>query len=125
MRSGPTNERGLGVLLAVMITAFVFSVSAFAALLMALSRASQGSPINPARIRARYAAEAGIVWSLAKLWNDPTWSSKAGKGKGAKTNDFDMDTDGDAILDTEVDIIIPGCAKAPCEDRILQSKVEY
>jgi len=117
---GARNERGLGVLLAVMITAFVFSVSAFAALLMALSRAQQPTPLNPARIRARYAAEAGIVWSQAKLWNNPLWFSPAGG-----PSDFDMHTDGNGTLETKVDIILPACTTVPCEDRILRSKVTY
>jgi hypothetical protein len=115
----------MGVLLAVIMTAFIFSISAFAALLMALSRASQASPLNPARVRARYAAEAGIVWGLAKLWTDPNWFATKGLGKGTKTEDFDIDTDGDGAWDTEVDVFLQTCMLAPCEPRVLRSKVEY
>jgi hypothetical protein len=121
MDHGRAGERGLATLLVTVITAFVFSLAAFAVLLMGLSRAQQNSPIDPNRLRARYAAEAGLVWAMAKLWDDPGW------GPGKTWTIVDTDGDGKLVLpnDTKVDIILAGCLFAPCEDRKLQAMVTY
>ena len=104
----------------VLIAALVFSVALFAVLNMSLSH-QQASSYNYSRYRSRYAAEAGMVWAMQKLWANPTWGSAAGWTSGS---DPLIDTDGDGTPETQVDIIIPPCTQ-PCPSRTLQAKVVY
>ena len=109
------------VLAMVIIGAVIFSIAAYAMLNLSLSR-TQSVRYNIDRYRARYAAEAGMVYAMQKLWANPNWSS----GQGwTKSEDLDLDTNADGIADTQVDIIIPKCTKSPCEMRRLQAQVVY
>ena len=114
------NERGMAGLITAVVTALIFALAAFAVLVMALARAQQNNPLDPTRLRARYAAEAGIVWATSQLWNDPRWDAS---GKGF----VKVDTDADGTAETKVNLTMPACVtKAPnCEDRKLQATVTY
>ena len=123
MRCSVRNERGVAGLITAVVTALIFALAAFAVLVMALASAQQNNPLDPARLRARYAAEAGLVWATSQLWNDPGWDSPT-KGKSWS---IQVDTNADGKADTQVDLTMPKCAtKAPnCEDRQLQATVTY
>ena len=114
------GQRG-SLLTMVIVGAIIFSLTAYAMLNMSLSR-TQSVKYNVDRYRARYAAEAGVVYAMQKLWANPTWSS----GQGWTTaEDLELDTNADGVTDTQVDIILPACTKVPCEMRRLQAKVVY
>ena len=120
------NEWGLAGLMTAVVTALIFSLAAFAVLVMALARAQQNNPLDPSRLRARYAAEAGIVWATYELWNDPRWDSPP--GWAGPPRDIAVDTDADGKAETKVDLIMPACvtkSKVDCEDRKLQAFVTY
>lgn len=104
------NERGiaLGV---VVVMAMVFAVGAFGTMMLSTSR-GQVSGLQAHRLKAQYAAEAGLVTAMQKLWGNPEWSSPAG--------DVDLSVNG-----LDVDIILPGCAETPCENRALKATVLY
>ena len=72
MRIALLNDRGiaLGV---VLMTAVIFSVAAFAVLTMALSGQQRLKVLSKDHLSAQYAAEAGVVWVMQRLWNDPTY----------------------------------------------------
>ena len=65
------NERGMA-LGAVIILSVVFAIAAFAAMTMSVSRA-QTSGMQGRRLQAQYAAEAGVVFTMQRLWRDPTY----------------------------------------------------
>ncbi len=70
------TSRG-GALIAVIVTALIASVAAFAALMMAMSQ-SQSAKLQQDRLVARYAAEAGLVWAQQQLWDEQAfWSNPA------------------------------------------------
>jgi Tfp pilus assembly protein PilX len=116
------NKRGI-VLGVVLLAAVAFSISAFAALTMALTR-TRLDRLYAKRFRAQYAAEAGLVWAMQRLWvNQGAWSSAPGWA-GPPNDPPEMDTNGNGTPDTKVDIILPPCG-APCEARKLQAKVDY
>lgn len=117
------NKRGtaLGV---VLMASIVFTVSAFAVLTIGMSSNQRTELLYGDRIKARYAAEAGVVWTMQKLWQDPTWFSNAGY-TGSPGDPPELDTDGDGKADTKVDVILPKCTKTPCEARKLQARVIY
>lgn len=109
------------MLMMVVIGAVMFSLAAYAMLNMSLSR-TQSVRSNVDRYRARYAAEAGMVYAMQKLWVKSDWSS----GQGwIQNEDLELDTNADNTLDTKVDIIIAPCAQTPCEMRRLQAQVVY
>ena len=119
------DERGfaLGV---VIITAVIFSVAAFAILMMGITRARIGR-LDQERARAYYAAEAGVVWAMQKLWVDPRFDSSPGWA-GPPNDPAWMDTNADGINDTKVDIFLKACTAPPpgCESgRKLEAKVDY
>ena len=91
--------------------ALLASISAYTILMMARAQALQARFYRE-RTLARYAAEAGIVWAMQRLWNDPAWSSGAG-------------TDFTTPEGVAVDIVMPSCALTPCERRQLQAIVTY
>ena len=106
-----TGERGiaLGV---VIITAVVFSVAAFAILTLSMGGAQQAGSYAR-RLKARYAAEAGLVWATQRLWGTPTWTSSAGT---------DLTVGG-----MNVDVTLSACPAPPalCDNRRLEAKVTY
>jgi len=120
-----SRERGAALGL-VIITAVVFAVAAFAALTMALSRAQVANTIGPERLRSNYAAEAGLVWAMERLWADPTWGSGVG---GPPDLVVPNDMNGDGVIapgeGVSVDVQIAACGGPPCPDRQLQATVVY
>ena len=66
------NERGAAVLVLLVIGAIVFAVMAYAVLAVSVSKKDL-SHFEEDRARARYAAEAGMIWAYQKLWADPTY----------------------------------------------------
>ena len=61
-----------GLILATMvISAFIFSIAALAALAVAYGQSQQAKELHQDRLGLRYAAEAGLVWATQKLWNSP------------------------------------------------------
>lgn len=89
-----SNDRGvaLGIIL---ITSVVFGIAAFGLLTLALSRARVGGFLGQERIRAQYAAEAGLVKVMSRLWQNPAepgpWS-------------YPLDTDNNGLNDTTVNV---------------------
>ena len=57
----------------VLVSALVFSIAAFGVLTMAVSRVQQINYLSENRIRARFAAEAGLVWATQRLWVNTSW----------------------------------------------------
>ena len=115
-------RQGAVVLGVVIITAIVFSVTAFAALTVANSRASVARILGASRLRAVYAAEAGLVWAMQQLYDDsPAFSSAAG------TIDLPWDVNGDGAVSPGegVDVEIAACGVPPCFDRELKATVTY
>jgi hypothetical protein len=64
------NERGV-VLGLIIITSVIFGIAAFGILLLAMSRLRQSKYLGEDRLRAGYAAEAGLVMAMQELWVDP------------------------------------------------------
>jgi len=103
------NEKGI-IFGLVIASAFVFSVAAFMVLTMTHAR-FQRVGFETQRLKAHYAAEAGLVWAMQQLWVTPTWSSGAGT---------------DLTIETyPVDVTIAACSQTPCEDRTLKAKVSF
>jgi len=114
-RADMGNERGiaLGV---VILSAIMFSAAAVAVLQMSMN-SSQTSDFHEQRLRARYAAEAGLVWAMQKLWADP---SECFPG----SPDFTLDSDDNpATPDEKVDISVDG--PCPAANLTLKAKVVY
>ncbi len=65
------HERG-AILGIVLLSSLVFSVASLAVLTMASSRA-QATHRDATKLRARYAAEAGLVWAMERLWVNPAY----------------------------------------------------
>ena len=91
------NERG-GLFGFALIMALVFSISAYSVLFVASSQARQGGALG-ARSRARYAAEAGIIIAKESLWSNP----------GYCTGNPTIDTNGDGVDDTVVNVSVIPC----------------
>lgn len=113
------NDQGLALGI-VILFAFVFGVAALAALTVGLSRVQSSQEFGN-RVQGRYAAEAGLVWAMQKLYDTPTWNSPAG------AIDLPLDVNGNGTIDAGegVDIILAPCGATPCEERTLQAKVVY
>jgi len=118
------NNRGAALGL-VIVTAAIFAVAAFAALTMALSRAQVATVIGPERLRASYAAEAGLVWAMERLWTTPAWGSPPGNVDLVVPNDMNGDGVIAAGEGVSVDVIFVACGGPPCPDRQLQARVVY
>jgi hypothetical protein len=65
------RERGAALAITIMI-AVIMSISIYAILVMASSQARQAA-FNQSSIRARYAAEVGLVWAQQRLRADSTY----------------------------------------------------
>ena len=127
------NERGVA-LGAVIMTAVVFSVAAVAALTMVLSRANLLKFADESRLRARFAAEAGLVWAAQQLFEDPDILTDASKCFTGNSNpdfcdppavdaDFCVDTDGNGKPETKVDIVANPCPVSGTVETTLKAKV--
>ena len=114
------KERGM-VLGIVVVMALVFSAAAFAALNVALSRSRRpGVFSNERYLRARYAAEAGVVWATQQLWGNPTECFSA-------SPDHLVDDDGNSATPAiPVDIVATPCPTAsPPNEVVLRAVVTY
>ena len=80
------NERGIVLGMAI-IAAIIFSIAAFAMLMMAMNQRRRIKEFDVDRLRARYAAEAGLVWAQERLWVDPNF---CGGPLPTKVNDLDV-----------------------------------
>lgn len=114
------RERGM-VLGIVVVMAVVASAAAFAALNVALSRARRPGVFATERyLRARYAAEAGVVWAAQQLWGNPTECFAAPVDHSV---DDDADPGTPAI---PVDIVATPCPTAsPANEVVLRAVVTY
>ena len=65
------SERGLALGMVVVLSV-VFAIAAFAAMMIAVSRA-QTSAVQEHRLQAQYAAEAGLVFAMQQLWSNPNY----------------------------------------------------
>ena len=71
-RARAKAERGI-VLGLVIVTAIIFSIAAYAMLMVAMNQRQRAKEFDVDRLRARYAAEAGLVWAQERLWADPNF----------------------------------------------------
>lgn len=108
-----TKQRGAVLGIAV-LSAVVGSFAAYALLMLALVRARQAQFSIAGRPKARYLAEAALVVARAKLWGedvipypDPTSSCMVPGSDAVATED--IDTDGDGLGDTQVDVTVTNC----------------
>ena len=109
----------------VILMALVFSVAAYAVLFMVMSL-KQRAGYHEHNLRARYAAEAGMVWAMQQLWINPNWTSIQGNV------DKVVDTSGDGIenpvdpLDTRIDVVTGGpCSPPTAGCQKLEVGVQY
>jgi len=65
------NERGMALGM-VIVMALIFAVAAFGVMTLSVSR-SQTSGRQAHRLKAQYAAEAGLVWATQRLWRDQAY----------------------------------------------------
>jgi Tfp pilus assembly protein PilX len=105
-----TSPRGAATLIIVLITALLAGIAAYSVLQMMIAEARQARFYRE-RMRARYAAEAGIVWAQQRLWDNEAWSSGVG-------TDFTL-PDG-----TTVDVVMAPCG-ASCFPRDITSEVTW
>ena len=105
------NERG-AVLGIVLLSSLVFSIASLAMLSMATSH-TQASRHEADKLRARYAAEAGLVRAMEKLWNDPTYCGEA----------WSIDTNGDGTAETTINITVTNCGAG--SNQTISARVSY
>ena len=89
-------------------TALLCAIAAYAILIMTLAQAKH-TAFYRERTRARYAAEAGIVWAQQRLFISPTW------GGGT------LPIDGINVAVT----VAPPCGAPPCPLQTIQAAVMY
>lgn len=106
-----SNERGIALGVVIMMS-LVFGAVAMGALMLSGSR-SQTSSLQTHRLKAQYAAEAGLVWAMQQLFATPNKEFPAGGQPDLTVNGID------------VDVILPACTSTPCESRKLQAKAIY
>ena len=105
------NERGM-VLGIVLLSSIVFSIASLAMFTLAMSH-TQASHHETEKLRARYAAEAGLVRAMEKLWNDPAYCGEA----------WSIDTNGDGTAETTMTITVTNCGAG--NTRTISAKVTY
>ena len=108
------HERGLALGI-VIISAVLFAILAYAVLEMSVNK-SQLSGYEEKRIRARYAAEAGLVQAYEKLWANPAYCPPPG-GENVL-----FDSDGDGTPDQTINIQVTNCAGTEHE---IKAKVSF
>lgn len=103
----------------VVVTSLVFAIAAYAVLYAANSLGSRAN-FQKRNTSARYAAEAGLVWAMQKLWANPAECFNANP-------DFSFDTDGNPTTKAmAVDVIATPCPTAVAGAEMkLQAKVAY
>ena len=109
-----STQRGM-VLGIVVVMAFIAAVASYTILLVAASQARQGQFWRQ-RFRARYAAEAGIVWAMERLWANQAYCGAPDPPP--------FDTDGDGVADTTVDVTMSGCGGGAA-NRTISAAVTY
>ena len=115
------NTRGAALVI-VLVSALIFSIAAFGVLTMAVSRAQQVDYVSETRIRARFAAEAGMVWATQRLWATPGWPPGCVPGNDQAAPVWTIDTDGAGPLPpTNVNVMVRNCG--PGFLHTLESKV--
>ena len=133
--SSLSEERGV-TLAAVIITALIFAIAAFALLNMVLSQVQRAEG-SLARQRAAYAAESGLVWATQRLCRDPNYPSAGPSSTcitpsscttcntaGSQASDrLSLDTDGNGSLETQVNITVTNCG--PNRLHTLSARVTY
>lgn len=66
-----TDERGVALAM-VIVMALLFAVAAFGVMTLSVSR-GQTSARQAHRLKAQYAADAGLVFAMQRLWRDPNY----------------------------------------------------
>jgi len=119
-----SNQRGiaLGV---VILSALVFSAAAFGMMTMSMGRV-QSSNQDAKRLRAQYAAEAGLVRAMervrANIAGGPVYPPGCPAG-GTGTEDMYLDTDDNGSSETKVTITVTNCGTGASQQ--LSAKVSY
>ena len=126
------HERGIALAM-VIVMAVVFSIAAFTSLTVALSafRRQTKGVSSSSELRARYAAEAGLVYAMERLWANPGYPQQCcappGGGTGCsgqtKTDTLQLDTDGVGGNDTTVTITVTNCGAN--RDHTLKANVTF
>jgi len=98
------QQRG-AALLVVLFVALVGSVGVYGVLMTSMGMTRQSIGLSNA-LRARYAAEAGLVWARQRLWES---LQDFGGGTDLTVNGMDVDVTG-------------ACSTLPCD---LQARVVY
>lgn len=118
------NQRGmaLGV---VILSALVFSAAAFGMMTMSMGRV-QSSNQDAKRLRAQYAAEAGMVLAMERvrvnIEGGPVYPPGCPVG-GTGTEEVWLDTDDDGTSETKVTITVTNCGTGASQQ--LSAKVSY
>ena len=120
-------------LLVVILTAVVFSIAAFTVLMIALSAHRRPGLKTEAEFRARYAAEAGLVYAMQNLWNEAVTPYPPGCPVGAPLGSETISLDTDNNIATgpplppppgrETDVIITVTNCGPNQPHTLSAKV--
>ena len=97
------------VLWLLLVVSLVAAVASYGALFAAISHARR-TKFNRTRTAARYAAEAGLVWAMERLWQDPSWTPPGGTPT--------LTINGIGVI-----VTMPNCTQTPCEPRTLQARV--
>ena len=100
------DERGVALGM-VIVMALIFAVAAFGVMTLSVSR-SQTSALQAHRLKAQYAAEAGLVWGMQRLWRDQTYCGE---------------TDPPTLNGLNVDVTVTNCG--PGNTHTLSAKVLY
>ena len=117
------SERGV-VLGLIIITSVIFGIAAFGILMLAMSRLRQGNFLGENRLRAEYAAEAGLVMAMQELWRDQTDCAFGPANNGVYQLDTDNNpTTGPGGSETTVTVTTTGCPPTPGTK--LQAKVTF
>ena len=118
------NQRGmaLGV---VILSALVFSAAAFGMMTMSMGRV-QSSNQDAKRLRAQYAAEAGLVLAMERvrvnIAGGPVYPPGCPVG-GTGTEEVWFDTDDNGSSETKVTITVTNCGTGANQQ--LSAKVSY
>ena len=122
------HERGMALAI-VLASSVIFSIAAFGVMTLALSRAEHGEAVGNRRMRAHYAAEAGLVQARQKLWADPDYPNPCCGGPcvgKSKTDTWKVDTDMDGKAETLVTITVDECGATFNKGKHrLSAKVNY
>ena len=115
---------GMIALSIVTVMAFMFATTAFAVLFMGIGRARRIAIKDSSR--ARYAAEAALVYVMQKLWANPNYPSaccKVGCNGTTKTDTLALDTDANGTNETTVNLTVTNCGEG--NEHALSAKVTY